>query len=617
MRGALAKRCVSGLLLLAVIPALAADPNPPTIHSDRGAWPIRRQWTPAEADHYAKWIENIYRVKVTGDVYQKVAKLDKILTDPEMNLLLDPEFAGEGANPQMPANLIRRCHSAVDCAKFTAFLPLYYAYRRALPWMISYVTTTGGDVRTSEANIPVGQADTLTSPSLSAMIDAAIAFSTGNYRVPLNIRNAQWSDTVPVALDKKYLKPGCVMYVDGHSLVLSEVTPYGELRFINASTTPTRDVYTYNGMNAVHGITPKGSTGSDDPYDGCFQGLRVLRFPIAETNSSGRVTKVRRRTNEEMKEFGFSTEQFDRIHEITENQFIEEGGLRPESFHDFLRLRMKSVDTVQPLSFMEQYADELLDMWKAREEFVQQAWQDVLQNGPIVYPENKRDENIFQAFGRWETWSSPSSDVDRRNKYFYLADWMEYAIRMYMIKPDFIDLTGLEKYNIRNASDLADALIAEKQRIFKEHAMHYTNSKGQQVTLTLADIEDRLYDLSFDPNHPPELRWGAPEGSEERAGIPERPTPLPDGTRVDMAQAYQWQYYYRTIGQREIEPSILRGMFTEGFPIRDKFEGQLAKWRSNTVAQKPAQEADAEAEPENALQRARSHFLSGGSNSES
>jgi hypothetical protein len=129
----------------------------------------------------------------------------------------------------------------------------------------------------------------------------------------------------------------------------------------------------------------------------------------------------------------------------------------------------------------------------------------------------------------------------------------------------------------------------------------------------LADIEDRLYDLSFDPNHPPELRWGAPEGSEERAGIPDRETPVPDGTRIAMAQAYEWQFYYRTIGQREIEPSILRGMFTEGFPIRDKFEGQLAKWLSGPVDRQPTHEASAEAEggEVNAVDRARSHFLTG------
>jgi hypothetical protein len=255
---------------------------------------------------------------------------------------------------------------------------------------------------------------------------------------------------------------------------------------------------------------------------------------------------------------------------------------------------------------LEEYADELLDMWKFREDFVQQAWKDNLQNGPVVYPENRRNENIFQAHGRWETWSSPSSDVDRRNKYFYLADWMEYAIRMYQIKPDFVDLTGLEKHNIQNRADLARAMVREKKRIFESRTMHYTNSRGEKVPLTLSDLEERLYRMSFDPNHPPEMRWGAPAGSPELAGAPERHTPLPDGTRVPMEQAYAWQFYYRTIGQREIEPSILRGMFTEGFPIRAKFEGQLAKWMDHR-APELTHEAAAD-QPDDQPQRSRTFF---------
>ncbi|HOM48269.1 MAG TPA: hypothetical protein PK491_07110, partial [Candidatus Hydrogenedentes bacterium] len=106
----------------------------------------------------------------------------------------------------------------------------------------------------------------------------------------------------------------------------------------------------------------------------------------------------------------------------------------------------------------------------------------------------------------------------------------------------------------------------------------YTNSKGKTVTLTLKDIEERLYDLSFDPNHPPELRWGAPFDSDEFAGAPERPTPLPDGFKMPMKEAYRLQAFYRSLCQRETTTSYLRGMFTTGYPIRDKLDAQVGKW---------------------------------------
>ena len=102
------------------------------------------------------------------------------------------------------------------------------------------------------------------------------------------------------------------------------------------------------------------------------------------------------------------------------------------------------------------------------------------------------------------------------------------------------------------------------------------------VSLSLTDIETRLFDLSFDPNHPPELRWGAPEGSIERTDMPETYTPVPSGARVPRDQAYAWQAFYRSLGQRQTEMSCLRGMFTEGYPIMPKFNEYLAKWDDYT-----------------------------------
>ncbi len=568
------------LFLLGVsVIAAAQDPNPPSIRGG-GAWPIRRQWTVPETQHYAKWVERIFDMKTKGTVEQRTAKLERVLTDPEMNLLLDPAFLGEGGNPQMSAGLIRTMNSYMDCGKFTAFMPAYYAYRRALPWMTTMVISgqRGVDVRISAFNTPAGGVNSFTSPSLSAFFNEAVGvFISGNYRVNLNDKNAGQSDTVPVALNRASLLPGCMNYLDGHCLMLAKVTEYGELYFLNCSTTNTRDIFTYNGMNAVGGITPRGSDPENE-WMGCFQGLRVPRYPIAETDGRGNITKVRRRTDEEMREFGFSTEQYDVVREISQTQHIEEAGLKPQSLHDLIRLRMKTVDRVAPAKFIEPYCEELLAAFVEREKFVQDAWADVRRNGGVVYPEDQDEDNIFQARGRWETWSSPSSDVDRRNKYFYLADWMEYVIRMFGMKPSFVDLTGLEKYTIRSQADLAAALIAEKNRIFPIKSMVYTTSKGEKVTLTLADIEKRLYDLSFDPNHPPELRWGAPPDSPERLGAPQTFTPLPDGTRMPMEEAFRLQAFYRSLCQRETTTSYLRGMFTSGYPVRDRLDAQVGKW---------------------------------------
>lgn len=586
------------LLISAALPIPALDPNPPSIHSTSGAWPIHRQWTPAETHHYAKWIEHVYTMKTKGSVEQRIAKLERVLTDPGMNRLLDPAFLGEGSNPQLPLDVIRSMNGLMDCGKFTAFMPAYYAYRRALPWMTAVVSSGGGDIRTSPYNVPSTGANSFTSGSVGAFFRNAVgSFISGNYRVNLDGPRAELSDTVPVALTREFLLPGTINYIDGHCLILASVSEYGELRFINCSTTPTRDIFTYNGMNTVSGIPPLGEN-PNNPMEGCFQGMRVLRYPIAITDSSGKVTSVRRRTNEEMKEFGFSTEQYEVIHAIYTRQPLVVDGLQPKGFHDFLRLRMRTVDTIAPVKFLEESVDELLDAYVLREQFVQDAWRDVRNNGGIVYPEDRSNENIFQAFGRWETWSSPSSDVDRRNKYFYIADWLEYAIRMYELDPDSLDKSGLEGYTIQNRSDFARALIAEKNRTFATRSMTYVNSAGSPVHLSLLDIEQRLYELSFDPNHPPELRWGAPLGSEERAGALQTFTPVPGGGRIAMEDAYRWQAYYRHMGQRETGASYLTDMFTTGFPVRGKLDAQVGKWIDTPAVVAATNPPQVEAVPE-------------------
>jgi len=492
----------------------------------------------------------------------------------------------------LPRSTLQFVHNHIDCAKLGVYMPAYYAYRRGLPWMMSYVSSDGaGDVRTAPRNIPGGHISSFTSGSVNSFFrDMIVGFSTGNFRVELTGRNAHLSDTLPVAIRPDVLLPGAINYLDGHTLILGQVSPYGELQFLNASITVTRDIYTYNGMNTVSGITPRGVQSEENEWAGCFQGMRIWRFPIAETNSQGVVTNVRRRTNEEMKEFGFSTEQYTALESMMKNQYIDMGDYRPTNYHAFVRLRMKSVDYIVPLKFIEQYAEEIREAFHYREDFVQEAWQYVLRNGAITFPAELPDENIFQAHGRWESWSSPSSDVDRRNKYHYLSDWVRYAVDCFGMMPDFVDLTGLEKYEIRSQADLARALLAEKQRIFEEKYIYYTNSRGERVRLTLAQIEERLYDMSFDPNHPPELRWGAAWGSPEMEGAPERATPVPKGPPVPMREAYELQAYYRSVGQRETEMSILRGMFTEGYPVLDRFDEQIARCFYMVEPTEPLQE---------------------------
>lgn len=568
-------------LVLVSTTALAADPNPPSIHSNRGAWPIRRQWTLEEVRHYAQWIQHIYKAKTTGTQEQRLARLERVLTDPEMNRLLDPEFAGEGCNPQLDRGTIRVMHNIVDCHKLSVSLSTYYAYRRGLPWVVSYVRSGDGtDVRTADYTIPVGEVNSFQYPSVGAFIrDALVGTCTGNYRVELNRDRSEFSDTLPVAISPEYLIPGCLFYLDGHVLILADVTPYGEPRFLDATTAASRDIYAYNGFNSVSGITPKRSHAQGRPYEGCYHGFRMYRWPIAEVDETGAIIRVRRRTDEEMKEFGFSTEQYDLLAQLIANGRIIESNVSVDSFHQFIRFRLRSANRVNPVADINAFAREMLAMLEERERRVQAAWREVNSNGPIPFPADHPSRNVYTSGGRWAQYATAFMDTEWRARYFALADNLDNAIAWFDLSAEDVLLRGLNKHAIWTHADLAQALLRAKNRIFAHTTFEYTNSAGRPVRLSLLDIEKRLFDLSFDPNHPPELRWGAPLGSLEARSAVARNTPLPNGAEVPMKEAYRRQAYYRSLTHWEPERSYLQEMFTEGFPVRDKLDMVLRqKW---------------------------------------
>lgn len=572
---------MAATILCGVSVAAADDPNPPSIQSNRGAWPLYRQWTQAEVEHFGKFITHIWRVKNTGTLEQRRAKIEAVLTDPEMNLLLDPEFAGDVVNPQIDRASMQAMHRILDCGKLTVALTGYYAYRRGLPWMIGRISSGDGtDIRTSSFNIarpPLSCLD-YASP-LAFFNDAITSFCTGNYRIEPGQPYSDLSDTVPVAIDRAHLAPGSMFYLDGHVMFVAEVDEFGDVHFLDSTTSPSRDIYTHHGMNAVMGVTPRKS-GSDRPFAGCYRGFRVHRWPIAEVDDEGNVRNIRRRNDVEMAAFGYSTEQYDVLEAIMDNGRYSDGEIRTNSFHDFLRLRLRSLEHYQPAAVLAHYADEWLHLFEDRESYVQAAWQDVQTNGAITFPEAYPATHLFNAPGRWGQWSTAAIDVDCRAHYFNMLNWVQMALDRFDAAPHEFNLSGLNENAIWTRADLALALRDYKDKLFAARSFTYINSQGERVSLTLRDMEHRLFDFSFDPNHPPELRWGAQVQSSEIGDLPQVATPLPTGDPVPMDEAYARQAYYRTLTHWDTDRSYLREMFTEGFPVQARFDGRAAQWTS-------------------------------------
>jgi hypothetical protein len=118
---------------------------------------------------------------------------------------------------------------------------------------------------------------------------------------------------------------------------------------------------------------------------------------------------------------------------------------------------------------------------------------------------------IFLAGGQWEDFSTPNRDLR-------LLIAMDAVI-------DFPDLVAHSPEDFKIPKSISSDEIKKKlQSLLEEKvselSISYTHTNGSLQKLTLAEILKRkdAFEMAYNPNDGIEIRWGAPENSEERAG---------------------------------------------------------------------------------------------------
>ena len=99
-----------------------------------------------------------------------------------------------------------------------------------------------------------------------------------------------------------------------------------------------------------------------------------------------------------------------------------------------------------------------------------------------------------------------------------------------------------DRYAIPQGRSIAD-VKAELQGVLlselSSRKFSYLRSDGSQWTLSLKDVVDRATDLemAYNPNDCVELRWGAPQESDEASTCKQR---APSAQRAKMAEYRTW-----------------------------------------------------------------------------
>ena len=365
-------------------------------------------------------------------------------------MLHDPEFNS------LHDEIDEKIFFYADCADLPYVIRAYYAFKRRLPFIANEVS---GGRYTSKGNQTASTCDNLTFEGTVQRFFSRLDLAhSGNFRTA---PDAADSFTYPIAIDRRNLRPGMVFYSpNGHVAMVAECQRDGTVKLLDAHPDQSVTRITFGPKLEVRSQT----------FSGGFRGFR----PVMVT--SGKVAWAT--DNSQLP--GFSKEQYDF-----------------ENYHEKVKERLRQI-AIDPLVEFERYIREdtfreVLD----RVEAVDLGWQVGRERAIPVPP------NVYDAVGDWENYSSPSRDLRLRLSMLNIPEQVRNYIQLLRDDPTQLATEyGSER-------ELGLALLEQKERLFRELTFQYIDSLGQPVTLTLYDVETSLFRLSFDPNHVPELRWGA------------------------------------------------------------------------------------------------------------
>jgi len=484
--------------------AVRADVPPKPHSASAGVWPVRDAWNRETENLYSAWIEKLFDAPLDDTLSWPA--LHVVLRDKSRNFLFNHLGLGEDE-----MNMVIR----PDCADLPYFLRAYYAFKMGLPYGFSKCSRGGGgkgphcvawtNILNTASHTPVpaatgGQnpdavASISQSPEAAAPKHLGLAASFGTYLRTLadgvhsgsarTYANDNNTDYYPVPLTQETLRPG-VVYAD----------PYGHVLMLVKRIAQTKEAAGV--ILAVDG-QPDGTVSRKRFWRGNFlfaqdpalggPGFKRFRPIVREANGG-----LRRLSNEEIAkdpQYGdFS---------------LEQAKLGVEDFYD----RMDDVMSPAPLDPMRAMMEAIAaldEQVKARVTSVENGRK--YQNSGRGDVEMPAGPSIFETTGAWEDFATPSRDLR-----------LLIAIDVVRGFPDRVARRP-NRYAMPSGKSVAD-VKAEMERVLASELatrkFSYLRTDGSAWTLTLQDVVARqgALEMAYNLNDCVELRWGAPDRSDE------------------------------------------------------------------------------------------------------
>lgn len=440
-------------------------------------WRIyQREWTKADEDGYASFVTAIGNAQCSSLEICLASDANPYRhTD-------DEEFIG-------------------DCADMAYILRAYYAWKNGLPFSYQNAMRTADgvneDLRYSKnGNIVAGRRYAIgktpvNAPSFIKRIGGEV--STAMFRThPENGSGSSYDDFYAVAIDREAIRPGALAYdIYGHVGIIYDIRDDGRVLVVasHPDYSVTRTVYGANFLRSKPALgaglkawRPIKLLGGSKRSDGSIAGGTIQ----AAKNSDLRYFSMEQYVGNAPLEGG----------EWHQGEFRHEG--RTLDYYEYVRRKLASPDfAYNPVTELRNGMRAICGQLRDRKLAVDRARSAKVHLKP--HPE-RLPRNIFGTYGSWENYSTPSRDARLKVSFIDLRRNMQELVEKIRAGDPSVDYDGTDL-----AGDLWDAFEEEKNVC----RFTYWRSDTTRVRLNIAHIMDRLWDLSFDPYHCPERRWGA------------------------------------------------------------------------------------------------------------
>ncbi|MGY6274152.1 hypothetical protein [Methylomonas sp. MgM2] len=452
-------------------------------------------WGLATEAFYSAWIEALFDAPPKQNL--SFPSLEPVLRNAQRNFLYNHLGFNEDKNlPLSP-----------DCADLPYILRAYFAWKVGLP--IAFRNCGRGSAKAA----PRCGAATVKSEFVRRSRPQSTfreiynqlvnAVHSGSARTGLEDES---SDMYPVALSRETLWPGTV-YADpyGHVLVLVKWLPQSEDR---------------PGMLLVADAQPDNTVARKRVWQGTLlfaqvknagPGFKAFR-PLVRNPANG----WRLLTNEELTDhpgfFPFS---------------LAQQKLSPDDFYAKLA-KLVNPSGLDPIQAYEATLDALLEQLQTRVNSVSNGEAYVRKNPGKVIP-MPGGGAIFQTVGPWEDYSTPARDMRLLIAIKVLNDFPQSIVR----HPELFVMPG------KNPEQAAAEVLRAHAGYIRDRSIDYTRSDGSTWELSVAEVLARkpAFEMAYNPNDCPEIRWGAKPGTKEYASC-RRHAPAEQRAKMERYRAW-------------------------------------------------------------------------------